>query len=140
MSLYLDASVLVASVVVDDLTPRARAFLSAQSDLLVVSDFAVVEFASAVGRRVRMGRNSEDEARRAFSALDTWVAKATEPVEAIPADMTAATAILRRLDLTIRTGDALNIAIAIRLDASLATFDEKMAWNARALGATVAAA
>jgi predicted nucleic acid-binding protein len=52
--------------------------------------------------------------------------------------MIAASAILRRLDLNIRIGDALNIAIAMRLDAPLATFDEKMAENARALGAAVA--
>jgi len=57
-----------------------------------------------------------------------------------PTDVLATTAILRRLDLNIRTADALNIAVAMRLDATLATFDERMAENARALGASVAAA
>jgi predicted nucleic acid-binding protein len=69
-----------------------------------------------------------------------WVADVAELIEATPSDIAAATAILRRLDLNIRTADALNIAIAMRLDAALATFDEKMADNARALGAAVAAA
>lgn len=54
--------------------------------------------------------------------------------------MEEAANILRRLDLNIRTGDALNIAIAQRLEATLATFDGKMAENARALGVPVAAA
>ncbi len=74
-----------------------------------------------------------------MSTFDSWSVDADE-VEVVPADLIAAASILRRLDLNIRTADALNIAIALRLDATLATFDERMAENARALGATVAAA
>jgi predicted nucleic acid-binding protein len=43
-----------------------------------------------------------------------------------------------RLDLTLRTPDAIHIAIARRLDATLVTFDQRMATNARALGMAVA--
>jgi hypothetical protein len=39
----------------------------------------------------------------------------------------------------LRTPDAINIAIAQRLDAALATFDAKMAFSARALGIELAA-
>ena len=42
---------------------------------------------------------------------------------------------MRRLDL--RTGDALNIAIAQRIGALLVTFDDEMAVNARLLGIAV---
>jgi predicted nucleic acid-binding protein len=38
------------------------------------------------------------------------------------------------------TADALNIAIAQRMDATLMTFDEKMAIAAKTLGVAVAAA
>ena len=79
-------------------------------------------------------------ARVAFAAFDDWVARWATRVVGQEADVRMATAILRRLDLNIRTADALNIAIALRLDATLATFDDKMAENARAIGATVAAA
>ena len=48
-------------------------------------------------------------------------------------------AFLRRLDLTLRTPDALHIAIAQRLAAELMTFDQKMAASARALGTAVPA-
>jgi predicted nucleic acid-binding protein len=47
---------------------------------------------------------------------------------------------LRRLDLTLRTPDALNIAIAQRAASVLMTFDEKMAANAHALGTPLVAA
>jgi predicted nucleic acid-binding protein len=44
---------------------------------------------------------------------------------------------LRRLDLTLLTPDALHIAIAARIDATLVTFDRAMATSARALGMAV---
>ena len=72
-------------------------------------------------------------------AFDVWRDGASNKFNTIPQDREHAAAILRRLDFNIRTGDALNIAIALRLDAALATFDDRMAENARALGASVAA-
>jgi len=45
---------------------------------------------------------------------------------------------LRDLTLGLRAPDAINIAIAQRLGAELATFDKKMATAASKLGVTVA--
>ena len=50
----------------------------------------------------------------------------------------AAEGFLRRLDLTLRTPDAVHVALARRIGASLASFDKKMAASARALGADLA--
>ena len=52
----------------------------------------------------------------------------------------AATRALRRLDLTLRTADGLNIAIAQRIAATLMTLGEEMAVAARAIGLDVAPA
>jgi len=82
---------------------------------------------------------STDEARVAFSNFDTWVERATTRIEALAADVRTAEAILRRLDLTLRTPDALNIAIAQRANATLATFDARMAESAGILGTQVSA-
>ncbi|MGH7122159.1 MAG: PIN domain-containing protein, partial [Acetobacteraceae bacterium] len=73
------------------------------------------------------------EARSAFATLDAWAARATERIGTETADVKAAEGFLRRLRLTLRTPDALNIAFARRAGAELATFDEKMARAARAL-------
>jgi uncharacterized protein len=54
------------------------------------------------------------------------------------ADMVACEALLRRLDLALRTPDALNIAIVQRIGATLATFDRRMAVSAEALGIALA--
>jgi predicted nucleic acid-binding protein len=60
-------------------------------------------------------------------------------VPADPADIQAAAAIIRRLDLNIRAPDAIHLAIARRIGASIVTFDHRMADNAPALGIAVAA-
>ncbi len=137
MRLYLDLSVVIALLIEDSLTARAEACIDAGNHVLVVSDFAGAEFASAVARRVRMRELTEAEARSAFSAFDNFVFQATESVDTISNDVRRAEAALRRLDLTLRAPDALNIVIAQRVDAVLLTFDTKMAASARALGLAV---
>jgi uncharacterized protein len=72
-----------------------------------------------------------------FSSFDAWTARAAKRAETKAADVLAAAAFLRRLDLTLRTADALNIAIAQRLGVALVTFDQKMAASARLLGTLV---
>ena len=59
-------------------------------------------------------------------------------IEATPGDVQAADAMLRRLNLTLRTPEAINIAIAQRLDAELARFDKRLAESARALKVALA--
>lgn len=135
MRLYLDASVLVALFTNDDLSDRATALLSPGATP-VVSDFAAAEFASAIARLVRIRSFRAVAARTAFAAFDQWTTKAVR-AEVVPSDMSACSDLLRRLDLPLRTGDALNIAIARRLEATLATMDLQMAQSARALGLTV---
>ena len=78
------------------------------------------------------------QAHAVFADCDMWRSRGTDTALATPSDVGAAASFIRRLDLTLRTADAVNIAIAQRLDATLATFDVKMAASARALGVVVA--
>jgi uncharacterized protein len=138
VSLYLDASVLVAMFVVDPANARAAAFLLAHPAVVVVSDFGAAEFSSAVAKRVRMRELSREDGRLAFLHFDTWVTRSARRQEIIAPDIAAADRILRGFDLTLRTPDALHIVIAQRLDATLVTFDRGMASAARELGMAVA--
>ncbi len=139
MIVYLDASVLVALLTTDPLTSRAEAFLRDTLPQLLLSDFAAAEFASVVARRVRIREVTRKDARAVLSSLDMWSARATQRIETLAADIKVAEGYIRRLDLTLRAPDAINIAIAQRADAAIATFDAKLAAAARALGATVVA-
>jgi predicted nucleic acid-binding protein len=103
----------------------------------MVSDLARAEFASVMALRVRTQRMDESAAREAFAKVDTWVAAAALPAKLENGDVLLAERFLRRLDMTLRTQDAMHIALALRLGASLATFDARMAGSARGLGAVV---
>ncbi|WP_375456474.1 type II toxin-antitoxin system VapC family toxin [uncultured Methylobacterium sp.] len=140
MKVYLDTSVLVALLTDDPLTERADAFFRSRAPIAVVSDFAAAEFASALGRRVRMNEIDAEQARAAFSTLDHWLLRVAHRVELNPSDVADAATFLRRLDLTLRTPDALNIALCRRASAVLATFDDKMAAAAQALGLEIVTA
>jgi predicted nucleic acid-binding protein len=134
VSVYADASLLVALFTTDLFTDRARAFLESQRPIIVVSDFAAAEFAAVVARRVRTREMGEGEARLSFASFDAWSPHRGPRAETTTTDVAAAEAVLRRLDLPLRAPDALNIAIAQRIHADLATFDVRMIDCARALG------
>jgi uncharacterized protein len=140
VNLYLDASVVVALLTKDVFTSRAESYIRANAPLLIVSDFTAAEFASVIARRLRVREITEPIARVVFVEFDAWVIRSTEHADTTTADVIAAAGALRRLDLPLRTADAVNIAIARRIGATLMTFDEKMAASAKALGVVVAAA
>lgn len=135
--IYLDASFLVALFKPEAVSERADDFIRQNPTDLIVSDFAAAEFASAAGRWVRRGELDLAGARAALGSFDVWIARTAQHIETNPADVAVATAFLRRLDLPLRTPDAIHIAIAQRLGATLVTFDRRMADSARALGCPV---
>lgn len=135
MSLYLDASVLVALFVEEPSTAQAQARLVGET--LLISDFAAAEFSAAIARRVRIGDMPASQAPITFQAFDSWVARATSRVVQDVSDTPNADILVRRLDLGLRAPDALHIAIARRLGATLFTFDLRMAHAARTLGLSI---
>jgi predicted nucleic acid-binding protein len=137
-SVYCDASVLVPLFVLDKFNERADAYFSGHQAPLIVSDFAAAEFSSAISRRVRMNILSKDEAWEAFGEFDRWRSERPLRLETTAGDMAAADRFVRRLDLGLRTPDALHIALAERAGAVLATFDEAMANSATLLRLEVA--
>jgi uncharacterized protein len=85
-----------------------------------------------------MGDLTQEDGQLAFLHLDTWMTRLARREEITAADIGAADRILRRLDVNLRTPDALHVAVARRLGATLATLDRQMAAAARALGVAVA--
>ena len=137
MSLYLDCNVVVALLTPDALSDRAVRIRRPDDDFIFVSDFAAAEFAAVISRRVRTRTCTRDEGRTALDKFDAWVAATARGVELSPADIVTAGSYLRRLDLTLSAPDAIHIATAQRLGASLLTFDRAMAAAARVLGVTL---
>jgi predicted nucleic acid-binding protein len=140
VSVYFDTNVLVALFSDDALTRRADKALRELLDIVVVSDLTAAEFAAVVGRRVRTRKLPVVGATAAFLAFDDWCARDTLRIHIESIDVAKAAGFLRRFDLTLRTPDALHIAMAQRISAQLLTFDKIMASAARALGIAVLAA
>jgi uncharacterized protein len=137
LSLYLDTSVFVALLTDDLFTRQADRYLRESAQTIGVSDLGAAEYASVLARRVRTGAITASQAHTSFATFDAWRIRTTDQLELDAADLAAADAWLRGLDPPLRTLDALHIAIAQRTDATLITFDQRMAAAARALGVPV---
>jgi uncharacterized protein len=131
---YLDASVLIPTIVTEQASAAVDAFLLANSDDRLVSEFAVAEVGSALSRLVRMGRIDPTDAADRLADFDEWRAGMTDTVDLGAQDCRLANTYVRRFDLMLRAPDALHIAICRRLDLMLVTLDRRMATAARELG------
>jgi predicted nucleic acid-binding protein len=141
VSVYLDANVLVALFFPDDqFSSRADTLLRTNPATTIVSDFAAAEFASVVARHVRIGFTTAATARNVFNDFDHWTGTATHREHTTSEDVATAESFLRRLDLNLRTPDALHLALSQRLRAEFATFDKVLAAGARALKISLASA
>jgi uncharacterized protein len=136
-SLYLDASAFVPLHVADALSGRARALISSWTRQVVVSDLTIAEFSSVIARRFRALELTKAEAAKCISNGETWVSRFANPVEMTGHDLKQAIIWIQSLDLPLRTPDALHLAIAMRLEARLMTFDRQMAQSAASLGIEV---
>ncbi len=137
MSVYLDASVVVSLFVKDALAEPARRAIIRAGAILLLSDLASAEFVSAIARRHRMGALSLAEAHDAIGLFDDWANAIAQPVGTTPQDFSECSSYLRRLDLPLRTPDALHIAIARRFGASILSFDKQLTACARKIGVKV---
>ena len=67
-------------------------------------------------------------------AREIFAASCADPAGVADIDVQTAQGFIRRLDLNVRAPDAINLAIASRLGAPIATFDRGMAACATTLG------
>jgi predicted nucleic acid-binding protein len=137
VSVYLDVNVIVPLFAIDPLNSRTDKTLRGLHEDLIVSDFSAAEFSSVIARRVRTRDLRAVEARTAFSNFDTWCTRHTRLVKIESIDILRATGLMRRLDISLRTPDALHIAIVQRIGCTLLTFDRMMAAAARAVRVSV---
>ena len=134
MSAYLDASVILPTLIEESASARVDQYLFSASEPLVVSEFAAAEVASALSRLVRMAHMDSGEAAARLASFDVWRAASTEDIDIRPADVRLAHLFVRRFDLMLRPPDALHAAVCRRADFLLVTMDKRLANAAEALG------
>lgn len=133
MTLYLDASVLVALVAKEPGATSVTAVLGVAERPLIASDFAVAETSAALARLLRIGARTAGQLEEAFTRLDGWIDAATSLRTVTSTDVAEANLLVRNPDLALRAPDAIHIAAAARLGAVLVTLDKGMTRAAAAL-------
>jgi predicted nucleic acid-binding protein len=122
---YLDASALVKLLVPEDGSDELNQALSGLTDV-IVSDLALTEVASALGRRLREHRLSRDEARRLYREASKLQASCRQ-AELTPPVHRRAERMMLSLTVPLRTLDALNLATALDAEAAtVVTFDPRL--------------
>jgi uncharacterized protein len=137
LSVYLDTSVLLPTLIAERSTEAVYEYLGAIDQELLISDFAAAEVASALSRLVRMTLLTDADASARLADFDAWRATMSSPVDIQASDARLAYVYVRRFDLALRAPDALHLAIIRRLSASLVTLDQGLATAAQVLGIAV---
>ena len=137
MSVYLDTSVLLPTLIAEPSTEAVYQYLGAIDQELLISDFAAAEVASGLSRLVRMTLLTDADVSARLADFDAWRATMSSPVDIHASDPRLAYVYVRRFDLGLRAPDALHLAITRRLDLVLVTLDRRLATAARELGIAV---
>jgi hypothetical protein len=137
VTLYLDASVVVPTLIAEATSPEVDRFFLAPAEPLMVGEFAAAETASAISRLVRMNLVTEVVATERLAKFDSWRSTSTSEFAFQPADFLLASMLVRRFELGLRAPDALHLAACRRGDHTLVTLDRRLAGAAEALGVRV---
>jgi uncharacterized protein len=135
--IYLDASALVKLFVPEDDSDALNQALAGLSDV-IVSDLALTEMASALGRRTREQRLTRKEAQRLYREASKLHAS-SQHAELTPPLHRRAERLMLSLTIPLRTLDALHLATALDVEAAtLVTFDPQLRAAAASQGLFVA--
>jgi predicted nucleic acid-binding protein len=131
---YIDTSVLVACYVPEAGSAKAQRAV-ARGGRAAISLLVEVELASALSRKVRSGELSEADGRKVLRQFQRHVADGVYEMFPLAAEeYGVACDWLARFDTSLRTLDALHLAVAFCNRLTLVTADETLARGAAALG------
>lgn len=136
--IYLHASAAVSQFIEDANTPAARQYFKRPGLVFIVSDLCTAEYIAAVSQHVRTRRYSPAVGKALIVAFDNWAAESAGRINLAAGDVAAATDMLRRFDVKLRTPDTLHLAICRRVGARLLSFDNDQVAAARAFGIALA--
>jgi predicted nucleic acid-binding protein len=133
--LYLDTSVIVAAVTSENSTALAQAWLLEQnSEEMLISEWTVTEFSSALSLKMRTRHLNLDQRAEAMAAFRDLLRESL-PIAPIQSEhFRTAARYVDRYQLGLRSGDALHLAITASLGATLYTLDTRLARIGPELG------
>ncbi len=136
--IYLDASALVKLFVPEPESDRLNRALVGTEDV-ILSDLALTEMASALGRRTREGALTHAESRRLYREAEKLAASCRRAELTPPVHRLAERLLLTSRNVPLRALDALHVAMALDAKAAtLVTYDPRLRDAAASRGVFVA--
>jgi predicted nucleic acid-binding protein len=130
---YLNASAILPTLIDEADSAAVDQCIFENEDLLVISEFAPAEVASALSRLVRTGLLTLGDARDRLEDFDAWRAASAIGLDFPAADMRLAHIFVRRFDLGLRAPDALHTAACRHESLTLTIQNKRLAAAANAL-------
>ena len=138
--IYVDTSALVPLFIREPKSKAVIAWLESSGERLAISEWSLVEFASAAAIKVRTGEAAANLAKQVTARVREFAQK--HCTVAVPGreEFRCAVDLASNDALKLREGDALHLAIAGSLNAQgILCLDEAMIESAKALGIGVVA-
>jgi len=133
--IYVDTSALVPVFIREPKSEAVIAWLDSSGERLAISEWSLVEFASAAAIKVRTGRVAASLVKQATARVREFARK--HCTVAVPGreEFRRAAELAADETLKLRAGDALHLAIAASLSAQgILCLDDAMIESARSLG------
>ena len=135
---YLDTSVIVAVLTDETATLKSQAWLENQSfENLYISEWVLTEVSSALSIKVRMGALSVEDRATALAFFRQMVDDSFNLLPLTSSHFHAAALLADQHQLGLRAGDALHLALASDVGATLFTLDKRLAEAGKQIGASV---
>lgn len=136
--IYVDTSALVPVFIREPKSDAVISWLESCEETLAISEWSLVEFASATAIKVRTGRVAAGLARQATTRAREFAQRHCAVVVPGREEFHRAAELAGDEALKLRAGDALHLATAAKIKAQgILCLDEAMAESARSLGMNV---
>lgn len=136
--IYVDTSALLPVFIREAKSEAVIAWLESSGERLAISEWSLVEFASAAAIKVRTGQTAASLAKQAAARFQGFAQKHCTVAVPGRAEFRRAAEMAADQDLKLRAGDALHLAIAGSLNVQgILSLDDAMTESARSLGMNV---